>query len=401
MSTHLNADMRGSTSREDKKMTASVTIFHNVVWSRHKGAVLSALHNISGSGSIRYSMVQIADTEHDRLGFSDVDYSFHRYPMKKLYNGCYEDVPTWRMTARLTWEVLKAKSDLVVLPGYHRPEYWGMMVACILTGKRRAVFCDSTGRDRPRRMLTSIPKRVFFSLCDGYFGFGDAQPGIPDVARREAREDLHSVPGRRAAALVLAGDVRSSIAFTIGRAVRRCSCSSGGCRKRRASARLLDAFAGLKRRIPAASLRIVGTGPMGDPLQAEGRRYRPLRFRAFPRQPAGRALVARILRRCLHGAAEHERAVGPRHQRGAEPRLPGGRQRELRLRAGTGDRRRDRLRIPRGRCGRPCSARCSSRWKRLRIRRHVASRCVDVIQRFDPPSAAANIARGCALMLRD
>ena len=172
MSTHLNADMRGSTSREDKKMTASVTIFHNVVWSRHKGAVLSALHNISGSGSINYSMVQIADTEHDRLGFSDVDYSFHRYPMKKLYNGCYEDVPTWRMTARLTWEVLKAKSDLVVLPGYHRPEYWGMMVACILTGKRRAVFCDSTGRDRPRRMLTSIPKRVFFSLCDGYFGFG-------------------------------------------------------------------------------------------------------------------------------------------------------------------------------------------------------------------------------------
>ena len=74
-------------------MTASVTIFHNVVWSRHKGAVLSALHNISGSGSISYSMVQIADTEHDRLGFSDVDYSFHRYPMQKLYNGCYEDVP--------------------------------------------------------------------------------------------------------------------------------------------------------------------------------------------------------------------------------------------------------------------------------------------------------------------
>ena len=75
-------------------MTASVTIFHNVVWSRHKGVVLSALHNISASGAIRYSMVQIADTEHDRLGFSDVDYSFHRYPMQKLYNGCYEDVPT-------------------------------------------------------------------------------------------------------------------------------------------------------------------------------------------------------------------------------------------------------------------------------------------------------------------
>jgi len=29
----------------------------------------------------------------------------------------------------------------------------------------------------------------------------------------------------------------------------------------------------------------------------------------------------------------------------------------------------------------------------------VAKRCTDVIQRFDPPSAAANIARGCALLL--
>ena len=31
----------------------------------------------------------------------------------------------------------------------------------------------------------------------------------------------------------------------------------------------------------------------------------------------------------------------------------------------------------------------------------AAKRCMDVIQRFDPPSAAANIARGCAMMLSD
>ena len=97
-------------------MSASVTIFHNVVWSRHKGVVFSALHNISASGAIRYSMVQIADTEHDRLGFSEVDYSYHRYPMQKLFDGCYEDVPTIKMIVRLTWEVLKAKSDLMCCP---------------------------------------------------------------------------------------------------------------------------------------------------------------------------------------------------------------------------------------------------------------------------------------------
>ena len=154
-------------------MTATVTIFHNVVWSRHKGAVFSALHTLSAVGTIRYAMVQIADTETDRLGFSDVDYSFHRYPMRKLFDGCYDEVPTWRMMVRLTTEVLRAKSQLVVLPGYHRPEYWAMLAACIVTRKRRAVFCDSTAFDRPRRLLTSIPKRIFFSLCDGYFGFGE------------------------------------------------------------------------------------------------------------------------------------------------------------------------------------------------------------------------------------
>jgi hypothetical protein len=31
----------------------------------------------------------------------------------------------------------------------------------------------------------------------------------------------------------------------------------------------------------------------------------------------------------------------------------------------------------------------------------TAKRCMEVIQRFDPPSAAANIARGCAMMLTD
>jgi hypothetical protein len=29
----------------------------------------------------------------------------------------------------------------------------------------------------------------------------------------------------------------------------------------------------------------------------------------------------------------------------------------------------------------------------------TAAHCMDVIRRFDPPSAAANIARGCATML--
>jgi hypothetical protein len=46
--------------------SGSVMIFHNVVWSRHKGVVFSALHNISTASGIKYSIVQISETEHFR-----------------------------------------------------------------------------------------------------------------------------------------------------------------------------------------------------------------------------------------------------------------------------------------------------------------------------------------------
>jgi glycosyltransferase involved in cell wall biosynthesis len=399
MSTHLNADMRGATSREDKKMTASVTIFHNVVWSRHKGAVLSALHNISGSGSIRYSMVQIADTEHDRLGFSDVDYSFHRYPMKKLYNGCYEDVPTWRMTARLTWEVLKAKSDLVVLPGYHRPEYWGMMVACILTGKRRAVFCDSTGRDRPRRMLTSIPKRVFFSLCDGYFGFGTRSREY--LMSLGAKQEKIFIPCQ-AAALPRSFSPETAIPDRVH--YRQGSAPVflfvGRLSEEKGIGTLLDAFAGLKQRIPAASLRIVGTGPMGDQLKQKvadiglsdsvhflgslqdaplSREYFGAACMVLPSMSEPWGLVT-------NEALSHGCPVVVSESCGCVP--------ELVIDGVTG------YAFPAG----DVAALQRTLLKSLEAfadTAGVASRCVDVIQRFDPPSAAANIARGCALMLMD
>jgi len=242
----------------NRKMTATVTIFHNVVWSRHKGVVFSALHSLSTSGTIRYSMVQIADTETDRVGFSDVDYSFHRYPMQKLFDGCYEDVPAWKMIGRLTWEVVKAKSDLIVLPGYHRPEYWAMLAACIVTRKRRAVFCDSTGRDKPRRLATSIPKRIFFSLCDGYFGFGERSREY--LVSLGAKANRIFVPCQAAAlprsyssehALEARIDKRASgepVFLYVGRLSEEKSIDT-----------LIRAFAQLRMSVPSATLRIVGT----------------------------------------------------------------------------------------------------------------------------------------------
>jgi glycosyltransferase involved in cell wall biosynthesis len=246
--------------------TNSVTIFHNVVWSRHKGVVFSALHTISTAGAIKYSIVQISDTEHFRLGFSDVDYSYHRYPMRKLFNGCYEDVPVWRMTYRLVMEVFRAKADLVVLPGYHRPEYWAMLLVCILTGKRRAVFCDSTGRDRPHRLLTSIPKRVFFSLCDGYFGFGE-----------RSREYLISLGAKRDKIFIPCQAAALPWSFAPERAFDDRLRSRAGqdpvflfvgrLSGEKGVETLLDAFTAVRQQIPEAKLRIVGTGPLGEQLK--------------------------------------------------------------------------------------------------------------------------------------
>jgi glycosyltransferase involved in cell wall biosynthesis len=380
-------------------MNASVTIFHNVVWSRHKGEVLSALHSISGSGSIRYSVVQIADTELDRIGFSEVDYSFHRYPMKKLYEGCYEHVPTWRLTMRLTWEVLKTKADLVVLPGYHRPEYWAMLAACIVTGKRRAVFCDSTGRDNPRRMLTSVPKRVFFSLCDGFFAFGE-----------RSREYLMSLGAKQDKIFIPCQAAAMPRAFSPGTVVedrlehrqevgnKPVFLFVGRLSAEKGINTLVDAFKLLKNSVPEAELRLVGTGPLSDQLKQQvaeagladsvkflgslqdaplSREYFTASCMVLPstREPWG--LVT-------NEALAHGCPVVVSESCGCVPEL-----------------------VVDGMSGYAFPAGDVAALHRTMLKSleafadtaGVARRCTDVIQRFDPPSAAANIARGCALLL--
>jgi glycosyltransferase involved in cell wall biosynthesis len=380
-------------------MNASVTIYHNVVWSRHKGAVLSALHNIAGSGSIRYSMVQIADTEHDRIGFSDVDYSFHSYPMKKLYNGCYEDVPAWRMTMRLTWEVLKTKADLVVLPGYHRPEYWAMLAACIVTGKRRAVFCDSTGRDNPRRMLTSIPKRVFFSLCDGYFAFGERSREY--LMSLGAKKDKIFIPCQAAAlprAFSQATVVEDRVEHRQAEGNKPIFLFVGRLSAEKGINTLVDAFKQLKERVTDAELRLVGTGPLSEQLKQQvasaglsnsvkflgslqdaplSREYFSATCMVLPstREPWG--LVT-------NEALSHGCPVVVSDSCGCVPEL-----------------------VVEGVSGYSFQAGDVAGLHRTMLKAleafadtaGAARRCTEVIQRFDPPSAAANIARGCALLL--
>ena len=375
----------------------SVTIFHNVVWSRHKGVVFSALYSISAASSIKYSIVQISDTETFRIGFSDVDYSYHRYPMRKLFDGCYEDVPHWRMMWRLTLEVLKTRADLVVLPGYHRPEYWAMLLACIVTGKRRAVFCDSTGRDRPRRMLTSVPKRVFFSLCDGYFGFGERSREY--LMSLGAKRERIFVPCQAAAlpwSFVPERAVADGVAARVGE--RPVFLFVGRLSQEKGIDALLEAFADVKQQIPAAKLRIVGTGPLADPLQQKVTEARlrdgvcflgSLQDEALSREYfAAACLVLPSLSEpwglVVNEALNHGCPAVVSDNCGCVPELVIDGVTGYAFRSGdVASLRRSMLRA----------------LEAFADAGETATQCMKVIQRFDPPSAAANIARGCATML--
>jgi glycosyltransferase involved in cell wall biosynthesis len=378
-------------------MSTSVTIFHNVVWSRHKGMVFSALHDLAGASAIHYTVIQIADTEHHRLGFSDVDYSFHRYPMKKLFDGCYEDVPRWRMTTRLVWEVLQAKSELVVLPGYHRPEYWAMLLACMVTGKRRAVFCDSTARDQPRRLLTSIPKRIFFSLCDGYFGFG-----------KRSREYLISLGAKQERIFIPCQAAALPASFVPEQALaNRLAARADGApvflyvgrlTPEKGVGLLIDAFAALRARLPQARLRLVGSGPLREALEHRvatlGMSAAVLFLGSLQDEPLSReyfsasCLVVPSEREpwglVVNEALSHGCPVVVSENCGCVPEL-----------------------VVNGVTGYAFATGNAAQLQRAMLKvvdefadtARVGQRCMDLIKRFDPLAAASQIARGCARLL--
>lgn len=149
-----------------------VRIYHNNLWARYKGAIFSEMYSASVGRGVATSFIQIAETEVERALLGSVDVSYHRYPYRLLFSGSYDDVPVYRLLKALTVDVLRNPSELVVLPGYHRVEYWAMLIVCILLRRRRAVFCDSTANDREKHLWKEKAKAFFFRRCDGFFCYG-------------------------------------------------------------------------------------------------------------------------------------------------------------------------------------------------------------------------------------
>ncbi len=244
-----------------------IVIYHNILWSRYKGAVFSVLHELASNSRCNVSFFQIAETEADRVSLTGVDLSYHTYPFELMFKGSYGAVPTSQLICKLFSSVWHSKTDLILLPGFHRPEYWAMLLAAVLKGTKRAVFCDSTVHDQPQSFVKGLLKRFFFAFCDGFFVYGERarayvmQYGAPPE-KVFFRCQASALPHGYSPDLALqqriahAPSVEAPRFLYVGRLSPEKSLDV-----------LLRSFVRVRQTLPAATLVIVGAGPQRKMLE--------------------------------------------------------------------------------------------------------------------------------------
>jgi glycosyltransferase involved in cell wall biosynthesis len=255
------------THLDSAQNSMQIAIFHNIMWSKYKGGVFSAINDLTTNTPTKVSFTQIAETEGDRVALGGIDLNYHRYPYELIFSGAYTGVPLIKRVAALVARAWKSQADVVVMPGYERLEYWAMLATLIVRRKPRAVFCDSTAYDRVSTPLKSIAKRMFFSRCDGFFGYGIRsreylmQHGVPSE-KIHFRCQAAALPldyseatamARRLAAAPQAGDAPRFIY------VGRLSPEKG-------LDTLIHAMVAVAATHPGAQLNIIGAGPIKDAL---------------------------------------------------------------------------------------------------------------------------------------
>ena len=250
-------------------MLNRVSIYHNILWSKYKGVVFTAVHSCSNRIGIDVSFVQVAETESRRIAIGKIDLSYHQYPYRLLFAGSYDRVPIWRRIFALSNDLIRNPCDLVVLPGYEHIEYWAMLMVCMLLRRKRAVFCDSTVYDRPKYRWKEIAKGVFFRRCHGFFCYGSRSKeyilryGVEEK-RIKFRCQAAALPHTYDAAKVI-GEYRANSskapAFSTFLYVGRLSVEKG-------LDDLLEAFNQVHAKLPESKLDLVGAGPLEEMLTA-------------------------------------------------------------------------------------------------------------------------------------
>ena len=108
--------------------------------------MFSQVHLDGAPRGITPSFIQIAETEDIRMGLGGVDLSYHQYPFRLLFRGSISNAPLIRRIGALARDLYKNPVDLVIMPGYHRAEYWAMLVVCIVLRDRKSTRLNSSHR---------------------------------------------------------------------------------------------------------------------------------------------------------------------------------------------------------------------------------------------------------------
>lgn len=248
----------------------SVRIYHNSLWARYKGAIFSKIFALHDFFKLNFAFIHVAMTSDKREAFGPPDLTYHSYPYQLLFQASSDHIPAYKLAIALVRDILRNKSDLVVIPGYHRFEYWAMLSACMVLRRKRAVFCDSTASDNPKTGLKEIAKSIFFHRCQGIFCYGTRSKayiqsyGIDprliyspcQAAALPHDYDAATITRRYAASPARSDD--SPIFLFVGR-----------LSKEKGLEDLLAAFRGIHEHLPKAKLLVAGQGSEGDHLRSQ------------------------------------------------------------------------------------------------------------------------------------
>jgi len=252
-----------------------VRIYHVGVWAKYKGAIFSRIHANSERCGVDTSFVQISESNKQRAMLSGVDLSYHQYPFELLFRGYSDGIPQYKIAVALVANVLRHRNELVVIPGYHRVEYWAMLAICMLLRRRRAVFVDSTAYESKKTRFKEAAKAFFFRRCDGFFCYGIrskeyvASYGVDErkiFSRCQAAALPHGYDGAAIRAHYAANrsDPKTPARFLY---FGRLSVEKG-------LYDLLEAFCLLQARMPGATLRIVGSGRLESEIRERAQQLR-------------------------------------------------------------------------------------------------------------------------------
>ena len=248
-------------------MTKRIDIWHNILWSRYKGGVFSALHKINDPTEFDIRFFQIAETEGNRSVLSAIDKSYHQYPYTLLFNGDFGRIGFWKRLWKIAIITAKSDAELSLLSGYERPETWVQMLIIRAKRKKFMLFCDSTLFDQPQGFIKGIVKKIIFRSADGMLGYGERAKEYA-LHYGVAPEKWHkrcqaaALPHDYTPETALSERLRLAVPPEAPRYlyVGRLSVEKNLCR-------LMEAFSVVLKTRPRASLAIIGNGSERSSLE--------------------------------------------------------------------------------------------------------------------------------------